>query len=114
MNFDSMGRSSKEIRSTRSTWVSNVVPKLTTEPYAATLSNFNWYNNGWKNDNNGFGSYLAIANGASVSIPSGNWSMNVANIPWTFEIRFRIRNAKKFATLVTEIPIYVWQNEQGE
>ena len=40
MNFDSMGRSSTEIASTRGTW------KSKTRDYTATLNNFNWYNNG--------------------------------------------------------------------
>ena len=42
----------------------------------ANLSNFNWYNNGWKDDKDGFGSYLSIANGASVEIPFGTIVMN--------------------------------------
>lgn len=64
------------------------------------------------NDNDGMGSYLSVANGASVTFPlplaSGEtaMAMNTDAAPWSFEMRFRIRNAKKFATLVTEIPKY--------
>ena len=64
------------------------------------------------NDNNDMGSYLSVANGAKVSFPlpilagESAMSMNTNDKPWSFEIRFRIRNAKKFATLVTEIPKY--------
>lgn len=70
MNFDSMGRSSTEIASTRGVWKSKA------RDYTATLSNFNWYNNGWKDDKDGLGSYLSIANGASVEIPFGTIAMN--------------------------------------
>ena len=106
MNFDSLGRSNKEIKANRGRWVSKV------NDYEATLQNFNWYTNGWKNDDDGMGSYLSIANGASVSIPlpilSGESAMvlNTTDKPWSFEMRFRVRNAKKFATLVAEIPKY--------
>ena len=64
-------------------------------------------------DNDGNGSYLSVCNGASVRIPMGNIGINAEGQPWTFEIRFRIRNAKKFATLVTEIPIYEWIKADG-
>ena len=104
MNFDSLGRSSKEIRANRSTWKSK-----TTTPYEAILSDFNWYSNGWMNDNDGIGSYLAVANGASVTIPMDSISLNTVSSPYSFEIRFRIRNAKKFATLVTNIPKYKYK-----
>lgn len=70
MNFDSMGRSSTEISSTRGVWNSKV------KEWYAVLNNFNWYNNGWKDDKDGFGSYLSIANGASVTIPFGTIAMN--------------------------------------
>ena len=113
MNFDSMGRSSTEISSTRGVWKSKV------RDYAAVLNNFNWYNNGWKDDKDGFGSYLSIANGASVQIPFGTIVMNSNASQWTFEMRFRIKNAQKYATLVTEIPLYKYwtavteRNENG-
>ena len=107
MNFDTMGRTNTEIKSSRGLW------KSQSRDYTANLLNFNWYNNGWNNDNNGFGSYLSIANGASVSIPFGNIVLGSAAQPWTFEIRFRIRNAHKYATLVTEIPKYVYFDAEG-
>ena len=117
MNFDALGRSSKEIKSSRSQWISSVKAKTTIGPhngipYEATLSDFNWYSNGWKNDNDGNGSYLSLANGASVAIPIDDLSLN-DTYSWTFEIRFRVRNAKKFATLVTEIPKYRYYDAQG-
>ena len=106
LNFSSMGRSNKQIKTNRNKWVSTATPSFVAEPYEAQLNNFNWYNNGWLDDEDGLGSYLSVTNGASVTIPTGIISMNAASSPWTFEMRFRIRNAKKFATLVTEIPLY--------
>ena len=43
MNFDASGRSSKEVKSSRGTWTSNL-----RETYTAELTDFNWYNNGWQ------------------------------------------------------------------
>ena len=106
LNFDSLGRSSKEIKASRQSWVSSTTPKFADEPYSAQLQNFNWYSNGWQNDGDGVGSYLAVSNGASVRIPMSTIALNTTARAWTFEVRFRIRNAKKFATLVTNIPIY--------
>ena len=106
MSFDSLGRSSKEIKANRIQWKSQTTPKLTSTPYEAILEGFNWFSNGWKNDNDGMGSYLSVANGASVRIPMGTIAINTTARAWTFEVRFRVRNAKKFATLVTDIPKY--------
>lgn len=114
INFDSMGHSNKQIKVNRANFTSMATPKFADSPYKATLNNFNWYNNGWLDDNDGNGSYLAVSNGASVTIPMNTISINTNDQPWTFEIRFRIRNAKKFATLVTEIPIYIWKDANGE
>lgn len=114
INFDSLGRSNKQIKSNRINFVSSAEPSFAAQPYHAILEGFNWYNNGWLDDNDGNGSYLAVSNGASVTIPMSTININTNDQLWTFEMRFRIRNAKKFATLVTEIPIYVWKNAQGE
>ncbi len=113
VNFDSMGRSNKQIKANRINFVSSVTPAFAQAPYSAQLNNFNWYNNGWLDDNDGNGSYLSVSNGASVRIPMSNIGINTDSRAWTFEIRFRIRNAKKFATLVTEIPIYEWISSEG-
>lgn len=113
MKFDSIGRSNKQIKANRINFTSSVPPKSASALYKAELNGFNWYNNGWADDNDGNGSYLSVCNGASVKIPMANVPINAEGKPWTFEIRFRIRNAKKFATLVTEIPIYQWIKEDG-
>lgn len=107
LNLDSMGRKNTEVKTTRSVW------KSTKNNYEAFLYDFNWYNNGWQNDDDGFGSYLSVANGASVTIPYDNIALGSNSQTWTFEMRFRVRNAQKYGTLVTEIPKYVWLDSQG-
>ena len=111
INFTTAGRSNKQIKSNRINFVSAATPRFASQPYVANLSGFNWYNNGWLDNNDGNGSYLSFSNGASAEIPMSTISINTQNQPWTFEMRFRIRNAKKFATLVTEVPIYVWRDK---
>lgn len=113
LNLESIGRSNKQIKANRVNFTSTATPNYSSTPYKAELNDFNWYNNGWMDDNDGNGSYLSVCNGASVKIPMGNIGINAEGQPWTFEIRFRIRNAKKFATLVTEIPIYQWIKADG-
>jgi len=110
INFDSMGRSNNEIKANRSTWKSTApTPRIAPAGLSMIFDNFNWNSNGWMNDNDGMGSYLSVCNGASVRIPMSTIIMNTTSQAWTFEIRFRIRNAKKFATLVTDIPKYKYK-----
>ena len=104
-NFDALGRSNYEVKSHRNQWNSTV------GNFSAILRNFNWSNNGWLNDNDGMGSYLNISNGASVEIPLGIQTFNASGVPMTFEMRFRVKNSKKFATLVTNVPLYIWKNK---
>jgi len=109
LNFDAAGRSSREVKTTRGVWESTI--KGT---YTAQLNNFNWYNNGWQDNQDGFGSFLSVANGASVEIPFKTVTMNTGSVGHSFEIRFRVRNAKKYGTLVTEIPKYGWIDQDGK
>jgi len=117
LNFDALGRSSKEIKSSRGSWVSKCEPNRTIlnhpDPYQAVLRGFNWYSNGWRNDNDNNGSYLSVTNRATVTIPMSSITLNSTSDPWSFEIRFRVRNAKKFATLIREIPLYVYYDANG-
>ena len=76
INFDSLGRSNKQIKSNRINFVSSAEPSFAAQPYRATLEGFNWYNNGWLDDNDGNGSYLAVSNGASVIIPMSTININ--------------------------------------
>ncbi len=95
-NFSAAGRSNTEITSSRVKWID-----ATNNAYEANLINFNWQNNGWKKDtviadaiDNG--TYLSIANGATLSIPSptNNPDGLLLNYDtsYTIEARFRVRN----------------------
>ena len=102
LNLNSTGRSNSETTTSRSNW-------SYTTPSAGTIStvfdNFNWYNNGWLNNNDGNGSYLSVANGASIEIPLPDLTFNnVAD--YTFELRFRVRNIQEYSTLIRTIPYY--------
>ena len=112
-NYSATGRSNDEILATRNTFTSST--NLWNS--SATLSNFNWQNNGWKNDNStnaqgvDNGSYLNIANGASLTIPipTDNQMMLLnASVSYSFEIRFRISNVQQYSTLVKTIPTYFY------
>lgn len=119
-NFSAAGRSNTEILSNRIKWIDS-----TNNHYEAGLTGFNWQNNGWKKDaivadtiDNG--TYLTVANGATLSIPSptNNPDGLLLNYDtsYTIEARFRVRNIQKYSTLVTTIPLYYYadENEYGE
>lgn len=106
-NFVTSGRSNSEIVSKRGVFSSSI------GNYTAKFTDFNFYNNGWKDDSDGQGSYLSVANDASVEIPFNNISLNNSQ-DFTFEIRFRVRNIQKYSTLVTQIPLYVWKDANGK
>lgn len=99
LNLDSSGRSNEENISSKTSWIS----KDTTAKTAVTFNNFNWYNNGWIEDDNGR-SCLRISNGASISIPlTGLNILNTTNVTESlaFEFRFKVRNIQEYSTLVT-------------
>lgn len=93
-------RSNKETLTNRQTW--------TYGNYAANLTGFNWYNNGWTLDDNG-DEVLRLSNGAKVEIPFGDDPVNRPAILQTdavqegfaIEVEFRCRNATSFAKLMT-------------
>ena len=103
MNFSSLGRSNSETATARKNWTSGT--------YSAIFNGFNWYNNGWRNDEDGEGSYLSIANDANLTIPFGTIGLNGTQ-DWTFEMRFRVRNIQKYSTLVTSVPLYKYYTTQ--
>ena len=118
-NYSTTGRSNDEILSTRATFDSSTA----LGNYSATMTNFNWQNNGWDNDNafdsKGIdnGSYLNIANGASLTIPiptNNNKLLLNSTISYSFEIRFRISNVQQYSTLVKTIPTYFYVDGNGE
>lgn len=107
INLSATGRSNNEISANRPIWRSGT-------NYEATFNDFNWYSNGWLNDNDGNGSYLSVTNGASVTIPFLDYSSNPPimynfngnTFNYTFECRFRIKNVQEYSTLVSTIPYY--------
>lgn len=99
LNLDSTGRSNNENETSRKTWTYKNADGITT---AVTFNNFNWYNNGWINDEDGR-TCLRISNGASISIPVA--PLNILNStalgsPIAFEFRFKVRNVNEYATLI--------------
>lgn len=119
-NFSAAGRSNTEITSSRTKWVD-----ITANAYEAGLNGFNWQNNGWRKDTvltNGVdnGTYLSIANGATLTIPSPTDNPDGLllnyDTSYTIEARFRVRNIQKYSTLVTTIPLYFYAttNDYGD
>lgn len=96
-HLSSFGRSNNESALNRSTWKSGDI--------AATLTGFNWYNNGWVTNEEDSNTVLRITNGAAVSIPMGDDILNANTLDtgaaYTFEIDFRIKNAIDFSRLIT-------------
>lgn len=101
LNLEASGRSNEENIGSRTTWIS----KNTEIKTSVNLENFNWYNNGWMEDEFGK-SCLRISNGASIDIPIG--PLNILNSTrmekaLTLEFRFKIRNIQEYATLIETI-----------
>lgn len=104
LNFSTAGRSNSEVLSQR------IVFKDKKNNTPAVLSGFNWKNNGWGRDAvgaNGIdnGSYLNIANNATVTIPFQSLTLNAGN-DYTIEMRYRIKNVQKYSTLVKSYAKY--------
>lgn len=68
------------------------------------FNNFNWYNNGWIQDNEG-NTCLRISNGANIFIPfpRGSNVLNSDSLPRSLalEFKFKIRNITEYTTLIT-------------
>ena len=113
LSYTSAGRSNMEIKSSKEAWNAIKVASDYDKSYSsAILSGFNWQNNGWRNDGKGAdgidnGAYLAIANGASVSIPVPSLTLNQRK-DYSIECRFRIRNVQKYSTLIQTLPTYFY------
>ena len=110
LNLSSTGRSNGESLAKRTTWE---YQDLDNNIYTTTFKNFNWYNNGWKDDKDGNGSYLSVANGASADINFTTIPFNTSNLSYTIELRFRIRNVQEYSTLVKTEPYYYVVDENG-
>lgn len=99
LNLETSGRSNEENISSRTSWIS----KNTTVPTAVTFNNFNWYNNGWIEDDDGR-SCLRISNGASIKIPVESLGITRNNRMLDYlcyEFRFKPRNVKEYSFLIT-------------
>ena len=114
VNMTSAGRSNSEIKATRDVW-ENTIPDNNGIYKKATLSGFNWQNNGWRRDaitasgvDNG--TYLSLTNGASVSIPMDSLYLNY-DLDYSIELRFRVRNVQEYSTLVQALPLYFYEND---
>jgi hypothetical protein len=105
LNLSSAGRSNNEDISVRSSWSYTNFNIDPIETFNTVFTNFNWFNNGWKDDNNGFGAYLSIANGASASVGFKPIELNGSSST-TIEVRFRVRNIQEYSTLVKTIARY--------
>ena len=107
VNLNSVGRSNAETSLSRSNWASGT--------HAMEFNYFNWYNNGWLNNNDGRGSYLSVANGASARLNIGDLVLNNSstNVDYSFEIRFRVRNIQEYSTLIRTIPYYFVNEAEG-
>ena len=103
LNLSSTGRSNEESLAKRTTWEYTDIDNNT---YTTTFNNFNWYNNGWKDDNDGKGAYLSVANGSSADINFATIPFNTGNLSYSIELRFRIRNVQEYSTLVKTEPYY--------
>ena len=98
LNLNSIGRSNNETTTSRANWSYG--------NYYTTFNNFNWYNNGWLNNDDGNGSYLSVANGASAIVHLSTYALAGSEFNYTFEIRFRVRNIQEYSTLIRTIPYY--------
>lgn len=97
VNFDSRGRSNSEAAQKRS--------QLKIGDAYATLTGFNWYNNGWVMDEDNT-TCLRISNGANVKLPIGSMSF-AGNVPsHTIEMRMKIRNVQNYDKLITNYTRY--------
>lgn len=114
VNMTSAGRSNSEIKATREVW-ENSIPDENGIYKKATLTGFNWQNNGWRRDpvtSSGVdnGTYLSLTNGASVSIPVDSLYLNYDK-NYSIELRFRVRNVQEYSTLVQALPLYFYEND---
>lgn len=97
VDFDSRGRSNSEAAQKRS--------QLKIGESYATLTGFNWYNNGWVMDDDNI-TCLRISNGATVKLPIGPMSF-AGNVPsHTIEMRMKIRNVQSYDKLITNYTRY--------
>ena len=114
LSFDAAGRSNNEPESKRASWSYHNEDMPDVQPFSATFTGFNWYNNGWILDDNN-DTCLRVSNGASVSFPIGNMILNnpqnAKQQSCTFEFQFKIRNVQNYQNLIREYTRYANDQE---
>jgi hypothetical protein len=109
LNFEAKGRSNNDPLSKRLTWTNTITSPAEMTGVTATLENFNWYNNGWKMDDNKQ-SMLRISNGAKVTFPIGDLvfanPQSANQQSYTFEFQFKISNVQDYSNLIKNITRY--------
>ena len=110
LNFDPAGRSNNESAIKRQTWTYGEGDSAIT----ATMTGFNWYNNGWYMDPETKTTCLRISNGAQFSIPFGNLTFgdtDVSKQSNSIELQFKVRNIQNYKNLITNITRYINDDE---
>lgn len=113
LNFDAIGRSNQESLTNRRKWV-NPIEKYS--KYTGKFSGFNWYNNGWIQDEDNQ-TCLRISNGASFEIGFEPMVMGTdinGKSSWTVEMQFKISNVKTYNNLITTYTRYPNDSEKWE
>lgn len=108
--FDAKGRSSEESASNRKYWNYTKLNDNGEEVVNVTaeFNNFNWYNNGWKTDDEGQ-TCLRISNGAEFILPIGETTFagdSQASSSWSYEMQFKIRKVQDYTPLIQNITRY--------
>lgn len=108
LNLDTLDRSNLENKTKRETWeyahADNTVTKV-------KFNNFNWYNNGWINDDETGNSVLRVSNGASIEIPLSIMNTTDLSNSMTMELRFKLRNVQEYENLIKYTAIL---DDEGE
>lgn len=113
LNFDATGRSNQESLTNRREWI-NPIEKYS--KYTGKFSGFNWYNNGWIQDEDNQ-TCLRISNGASFEIGFEPMVMGTdinGKSSWTVEMQFKISNVKTYNNLITTYTRYPNDSEKWE
>ena len=98
--FDAKGRTNNESAVNRETWEYKGIK--------ATFENFNWYNNGWVQDEKG-NTCLRISNGAKFILPVGRLMLagsGVSSQSVAIEAQFKVRNIQDYSPLIHNVTRY--------
>ena len=110
LNLTSSGRSNSENETLRQEWI---YQRSNGTKSVVKFNNFNWYNNGWIQDDETGDSVLRISNGASIEIPVSVMNTRDLDSNLTFELQFKLRNVQKYESLI-EIKSEEIKDDKGE